>query len=95
MSVATNIIELLNRGIDDAPALMAPGRTTLTYAGLRKQVTATVECLNVLGVGRNTPVAMVLPNGPEMAGAFVSVSLPASRSRLTRASLGNSLGVGA
>jgi acyl-CoA synthetase (AMP-forming)/AMP-acid ligase II len=85
MPVAKNIIELLNRGSDDAPALMAPGRTTLTYAGLRKQVEATVKRLNALGVGRNTPVAMVLPNGPEMAGAFVSVAAGATTAPLNPA----------
>jgi len=85
MSPASNIIELLTNGADDAPALMAPGRSSLTYAGLRNQVDATVGRLNAFGIGRNTTVAMVLPNGPEMAGAFISVAAGATTAPLNPA----------
>ena len=64
--------DLLAAGADDAVALAAPGRPGLTYAGLRRQVDDTLAALNALGVGRNDRVGIVLPNGPEMASAFVS-----------------------
>jgi len=82
---ATTIVDLLARGANDAPALIAPGRAALSYAGLRQQVEATVKRLNALGIGRNTPVAIVLPNGPEAASAFVSVATGATTAPLNPA----------
>jgi len=66
------LIELLAGGADAAPAIAAPGRVPLTYAGLRAVVDATRERLNGLGIGRNDRVAIVLDNGPEMAACFVA-----------------------
>lgn len=71
---ATTIRELPATGGDDASAILAPQRPTLTSAGLRAQTEATVEALNALGIGRNDRVAIVLPNGPEMAVAFVAIA---------------------
>jgi acyl-CoA synthetase (AMP-forming)/AMP-acid ligase II len=68
------VTELLRAGADSAPAIGAPGRTPMTYAELRDHVDNTVRCLNALGVGRNDPVAIVLPNGAEMAAAFVALA---------------------
>jgi len=82
MSSATTIIELLSNAEDSAAAIAAPGRRALTYAGLRDQIGKTVRRLNELGVGRNDPVAIVLPNGPEMASAFVSIGAGATTAPL-------------
>jgi len=79
------IIDLLARGADEAPALMAPGRVALSSAGLRQQVETTVARLNELGIVRNTPVAIVLPNGPEMASTFLSVAAGATAAPLNPA----------
>lgn len=73
MNDQQTLIELLKTGADDAPAISAPGRTTLTYSQLRLLVDVTIDRLNQIGLGRNDRVAMVLPNGPEMASAFVSI----------------------
>ncbi|MFV2007844.1 MAG: AMP-binding protein, partial [Longimicrobiales bacterium] len=73
---------LLEAGHDDAPALLAPGRSPLTYAGLRAHVDRTVAELNARGIGRNDRVAIVLPNGPEMASAFVSIGAGATTAPL-------------
>ena len=62
--MANTIHELLKAGRDTAPALSAPERPSLDYAGLRRHVAATVERLNALGIGRNDRVAIVLANGP-------------------------------
>ncbi len=56
------------------PALGAPGRPDLDYAGLARQVAAAGEQLAGLGLKPGDPVAIVLPNGPEMAAAFLSVA---------------------
>jgi len=85
MSDVKTIVDLLARGATDSPALMAPGRTPLSYGHLRHQVDTTVRQLNALGIGRNTPVAIVLPNGPEMASAFVSIAAGATTAPLNPA----------
>jgi acyl-CoA synthetase (AMP-forming)/AMP-acid ligase II/thioesterase domain-containing protein len=46
----------------------------MTYQELSNQLVATVESLNAKGVGRNDRLAMILPNGPEAAVAFLAVS---------------------
>jgi oxalate---CoA ligase len=82
MSNPKTIVELLNYGVATAPAICAPGRPDLTYAALREQVAATVMALNALGVGRDDAVAIVLPNGPEMAAAFVAIAAGATTAPL-------------
>jgi acyl-CoA synthetase (AMP-forming)/AMP-acid ligase II len=82
MSQATTLRELLERGADDAEAIGAPGRGSLSYAELRAHVAATAESLNELGIGRNDAVAIVLPNGPEMASAFVAIGAAATTAPL-------------
>ena len=67
-------IEGIIRGEDQAVALEAPERPPLTHGGLRDQLQATVARLNACGIGRGDAVAIVLPNGPEMASAFVSIA---------------------
>jgi acyl-CoA synthetase (AMP-forming)/AMP-acid ligase II len=58
----------------NAPAIGAPGRDWLDYAGLAAQGAHVAEALHHAGVGRGDRVAIVLPNGPEMAAAFVTVA---------------------
>lgn len=58
-----------------APAILAPGRTTLTFGGLWHQTSELGTALQSLGVTPSTRVAVVLPNGPEMAVAFLGTSM--------------------
>ncbi|HEY5665646.1 MAG TPA: acyl--CoA ligase [Gammaproteobacteria bacterium] len=85
MSQPETISELLEHGADGAEAIGAPGRQALDYAGLRSHVASTVARLNDLGVGRNDAVAIVLPNGPEMASAFVAIGAGATTAPLNPA----------
>jgi acyl-CoA synthetase (AMP-forming)/AMP-acid ligase II len=57
-----------------APAIGAPGRDWLDFGGLTAQAARVAEALHAAGVGRGDRVAIVLPNGPEMAVAFVTVA---------------------
>lgn len=82
---ASTLTELLAGGAAKAAAILAPGRPTLDHAGLRDQVDRTVTRLNRLGIGRNDRVAIVLPNGPEMAAAFVAVASGATTAPLNPA----------
>jgi acyl-CoA synthetase (AMP-forming)/AMP-acid ligase II len=54
-----------------APALVAPGRPDLTYAQLGTFLRETVAAFHAMGVKRGDRVAVVLPNGPEMAVAVL------------------------
>lgn len=69
----------------EAIAITAPGRAPLSYRRLLAQVEGTIEALNSLGIGRNDRVAMVLPNGPEMATAFLAVAAAATSAPLNPA----------
>jgi acyl-CoA synthetase (AMP-forming)/AMP-acid ligase II len=83
MNELTSIATLLEAGADDAPAVGAPeGVPPLSYRALRALTAATVERLNALGIGRNDRVAIVLPNGPEMATAFTCIAAGAATAPL-------------
>jgi acyl-CoA synthetase (AMP-forming)/AMP-acid ligase II/acyl carrier protein len=62
----------------DAPAIIAPGHAPLTYGRLRVHVDDVVQTLHTMGLGRHDRVALVLPNGPEMAVAFLGVAAGAT-----------------
>ena len=72
---AETIADLLQGGADEGSAIGAPdGARPLSYRDLRELATRTVDALNSFGVGRGDRVAMVLPNGPEAATAFVAIA---------------------
>ena len=73
---------LLASGAPAAPAIRAPGRPALSYAGLRDLAAATIARLNGIGIGRNDRVAIVLPKGPEMAAAFIAIGAGATTAPL-------------
>lgn len=64
------------------PAIGAPGRIPMTYGGLQNLAEQTAAALNSIGIGRGDRVAIVLPNGPEMAAAFIAVGAGASTAPL-------------
>jgi len=64
---------------------MAPLRSALSHAGLYRWVSGIVAWLNHAGIQRGDRVAMVLPNGPEMALAFLGVSSTATSAPLNPA----------
>ncbi|MBF9031080.1 AMP-binding protein [Rhodobacterales bacterium HKCCE3408] len=68
------IAELIAGHDHTAPVFGAPGRDWMDYAGLRALSAAVSAALHGAGVGRGDRVAIVLPNGPEMAAAFVTVA---------------------
>jgi acyl-CoA synthetase (AMP-forming)/AMP-acid ligase II len=82
LSSPSTIHDLLRQGADAAPAIVGVDRDALTYVALRKLAGSTVAALNALGIGRNDRVAIVLPNGPEMASAFVAIASGATTAPL-------------
>jgi acyl-CoA synthetase (AMP-forming)/AMP-acid ligase II len=79
------ITDLLMAGTDDDAAIGAPGRKPMTFAQLRGLADDTVTALNGFGIGRNDAVAIVLPNGPEMAAGFVAIAAGATTAPLNPA----------
>src|SRR6266581_5523621 len=63
--------------IPDAPAILAPGRAPLTYGRLYQHIDKMGLTLRATGIGLHDRVAVVLPNGPEMALAFLTVAASA------------------
>src|SRR5580658_7669499 len=76
---------LVASGQDDAIAIAAHGAPPLTYSALRALIDSAVASLNSLGVGRDDRVAIVLPNGPEMASAFLAIASGATSAPLNPA----------
>ena len=58
----------------DSPAIEAPGREALTYQGLWEHVASIGDNLKTAGVCPTDRIALLLPNGPEMAVAFLAAS---------------------
>jgi oxalate---CoA ligase len=85
MTAASTIAALLAAGEAGRPAIRAPERPSLIYAGLRALAERTVAGLNSIGIGRGDRVAIVLPNGPEMAAAFVAIACGATTAPLNPA----------
>ncbi|MCO6453579.1 MAG: AMP-binding protein, partial [Caldilineales bacterium] len=75
--MSNTVRALLDRQADDfqsAIALLTPGRPPLTFQGLAAQTGRVVGFLTSSDVNPTDRVAIVLPNGPEMAVAFLSVA---------------------
>ena len=83
--ISDTLLELLGAGRADAPAIGAPGAAPLTHGGLQALAARTIADLNAVGIGRNDRVAIVLPNGPEMAAAFLAIGAGATTAPLNPA----------
>jgi acyl-CoA synthetase (AMP-forming)/AMP-acid ligase II len=64
---------LLSAHPDSAPAIGSPGQRWLTYGDLRGLANDVSEFLNRHGIGSRDRIAIVLPNGPDMASAFITI----------------------
>ena len=66
--------EMLASAPGASPALGAPNRPWMDFDELRKLSQTIGAQLAGFGLGRGDRVAIVLPNGPEMASAFVTIA---------------------
>ena len=66
-------------------AISSVSSPPLSYQGLLAQVNRTVSTLNRHGIGRGDRVALVLPNGPDLAVAFLAVAAGATCAPLNAA----------
>ena len=84
------IHELIYAQPDDATAIAMPpseagGREPMSFGRLKKLIEHVQSDLTALGVGRNDRVAIVLPNGPEMAASFIAIACSATTAPLNPA----------
>ena len=70
----STLLEALSVGAEEAPAILAPEQETLTHGELRAVLERLGGQLRAAGVGRGDRVAIVLPNGPEAAIAFLAAA---------------------
>jgi acyl-CoA synthetase (AMP-forming)/AMP-acid ligase II len=77
--------DLIANRPSDATAIAAPERVAMSYGTCIGLCETTVQSLNRFGLGRNDRLAMVLPNGPEMAAAFVACASAATAAPLNPA----------
>ena len=78
---AETLLDLIRASAESAPealALLAPGRAPLTYAGLLERVEELAATLAAVGVRASNRVAVVVPNGPEMAVACLGTAAAAA-----------------
>ena len=68
------LFEHYARHSPDAPAVLAPGRSALSYGALHQQISYVRGVLRSMGLDRHDRVAVMLPNGPELAVAVLGVA---------------------
>jgi oxalate---CoA ligase len=79
---ADTIPKLIERGGPRDAALAAPGRDAFSYQALRALIERIAGALRAMGIGVTDRIAIVLPNGPEMASAFLAVARVATAAPL-------------
>ena len=84
MSLDRTLRGLIASGRDEAVAIAAHDAPPLGYARAARARSIARPSLNELGIGRGDRVAIVLPNGPEMATAFFAWRPPRPRRRSIR-----------
>jgi acyl-CoA synthetase (AMP-forming)/AMP-acid ligase II/acyl carrier protein len=84
-SCLPHLLQHQNTRIPDACAILAPGRAPLTYGRLYRHIDEMGHTLRAMGVGRHDRVAVVLPNGPEMAVAILAVAASATCAPMNQA----------
>ena len=81
----TLISDAVSNAVPSSIAISAPERDPLTYGRLNELLESIATHLNDQGIGRNDRVAIVLPNGPEMASSFLAVASCATAAPLNPA----------
>jgi acyl-CoA synthetase (AMP-forming)/AMP-acid ligase II/acyl carrier protein len=73
-----HILEHHAKRTPDAPAILAPGRSPLTYSRLYQHIDKVGNTLRAMGLGRHDRVVVILPNGPDLAVAVLAVAASAT-----------------
>ena len=74
---ADTVAGLLAGGADEAAAIRSPDHPAITFAELRATAAALADSLRARGIAQSDAIAILLPNGPEMAVTFLGTTLAA------------------
>lgn len=77
-SSLSHLLEYQAKRNPDAPAILAPGRAPLSYGLLFRHAENMRSRLRAMGISRHDRVAVVLPNGPDLAEAIVATAASAA-----------------
>src|SRR6056300_1332362 len=72
--MAKTVRNLINENQDDDTAITSDNNQIITFKALKKQVHDISGQLAGHGINKNDRAVIVLPNGPEMATAFLAIS---------------------
>src|SRR5688500_8793308 len=95
MSACNTVYQLIEARAQHTPetiAFVSPKREPITYRRLLHEVDLISKSLGEIGIERHHRIAIVLPNGLEMAVVFVGVSCAAISVPLNPAYLENEFG---
>src|SRR3954462_12025768 len=73
-----DLLEHQSKRLSEATALLAPNQNPLTYGRLYQRIRETKRGLRSMGIAPRDRVAVVLPNGREMAVAVIAVAVSAA-----------------
>jgi amino acid adenylation domain-containing protein len=74
----THLLARQAETLPNAPAILAPGRVPLTYGRLYRHVGEVIQLLHAMGLGQHDRIALVLPDGPELAVASIAIAAGAT-----------------
>ena len=74
---AETVAGLLAGGANEAAAIRSPGHPAMTFAGLRTAAWTMANALCARGIAQSDAIALLLPNGHEMAVTFLGTTLAA------------------
>jgi acyl-CoA synthetase (AMP-forming)/AMP-acid ligase II/thioesterase domain-containing protein len=77
-SSVADLLDSAAAGNPEAPALLAPGRSPLTYRALCELVARTAGSLRTAGIDPQDRVALLVENGPEAAIASLAIASAAA-----------------
>lgn len=75
LPIPMTLVDLLRTGPDERPALLEVSGRGLTWGELRGHLGGVAAALAARGVRPGDPVAVIMPNGPDLAAAFLACAL--------------------
>jgi acyl-CoA synthetase (AMP-forming)/AMP-acid ligase II len=85
MNMGNTLLDAINAGNPERPALIAPGGPVVSYGSLQAQVTRLAIFLQRAGIERHDRIGIVLPNGLDAIIAFLAATVAGTAAPLNPA----------